>query len=136
MNGIEPGDHVRVYWNLHKNCFSVQKKIDGRWLVAAHREELYLRSVTFKVSDAGRERVREERRKNVHAMIEGVVAETPAMWPRDAVARISYNPYKDDSFVRVDVEGRRTPVSSCVEMRLEKADDKAVLYAVKGYMGK
>lgn len=136
MESVKKGDRVRVYWNLHKHCYSVQKKRDdGQWVVAAHMEELYLRGVTFKVSDAGRERVRQQERKNVHAMIEGTLTKTPPMWPRDVTGRVSYNPYKDNTFVRVDSDGGRHPIRSCVEMRLEKSDGRPVLFAVKGYMG-
>lgn len=84
---------VRVYRNLHKQCYSVQQK--GR--VVAHTETLCLRDVQFIVQPAGRDRVRREGRKNVHAFSKGIIV--PGVeWlknPRKAM----YNPYKFDTFV-------------------------------------
>lgn len=90
---------VRVYRNLHKKCFSVQAKENGRWLVIAHCHEIYLTGVTFKVSQAGRERVIREQRKNVHAFIEGTWVQYP---DNDGAFRdsrvVKYNPYKSAHF--------------------------------------
>ena len=60
---------VYVYKNLHKDCWSVRQ--DG--LVKAHAKELSLHSCVFKVSKHGRARVLKEKRKNVHAGIEGYI---------------------------------------------------------------
>jgi hypothetical protein len=58
---------VRVYRNLHKHCYSVQAKVNGRWKVSEHRQSLSLRDVTFKVYEAGRLRTIEEGKKFVHS---------------------------------------------------------------------
>lgn len=86
---------VFVYYNLHKDCWSV-KALEGKraGYVVAHRTKLQLRDATFKVSEAGRQRVLAEKRKNVHA---GVVGQ----WEpheREYDAEVSYNPYKYQHF--------------------------------------
>ena len=100
---------VRVYRNLHKNCFSVKQ--DG--LVRCHADHVTLRDCKFIVSKAGQKRVRDEGRKNVHAFVEGVLADT-----READAIVDgtksdaemdagksdwqkayYNPYTCDTFI-------------------------------------
>ncbi len=62
---------VRVYRNLHKNCLSVLHRTDKGWRLWQHVEQIELTDVKFKVSQAGRERVLREKRKNVHAFVEG-----------------------------------------------------------------
>ena len=61
---IDFNKKVLVYRNLHKNCWSIKQ--DG--LVKAHALELQLYSATIKVSRKGQERVRKEKRKNVHEL--------------------------------------------------------------------
>ena len=63
---------VFVYFNLHKKCFSI-KALEGamKGRVVAHRDNVLLFHATFKVSQAGRERVLREKRKNVHAGVCG-----------------------------------------------------------------
>ena len=62
------GQRVKAYYNLHRGGYSVVAA-DGpdKGLVIAHAEELLLGDVTFAVSEAGRQRVIREKRKNVHA---------------------------------------------------------------------
>lgn len=89
------GMKVRVYRNLHKNCLSVQARVGGHWKVIAHVDSITLLDVSFKVSQAGRDRVLREKRKNVHAFVVGTVATFPiALQGR----KVSYNPYKADTF--------------------------------------
>ena len=59
---------VFVYYNLHKKCWSIRAlEGENKGRVIAHRHEVCLENVTFKVSEAGRQRVLREGRKNVHA---------------------------------------------------------------------
>lgn len=88
---------VFVYRNLHKKCLSVRNVKTG--LVIAHVDTISLRDCKFKVSQKGRQRVLKEKRKNVHAGVEG-------NWVQEIVTpdllkcvKIVYNPYKYDSFV-------------------------------------
>ena len=96
------GTPVRIYFNLHKKLFSVQTKVDGRWKVASHCGAIALRDASFKVSQAGRKRVLAEKRKNVHAFVEGYTCsleEYTYITDVAAAAAITYNPYKHTSFV-------------------------------------
>lgn len=94
---------VRVYYNLHKHCLSVQHMIDGRWRVCSYTNEIHLRDVTFTVSQKSRQRVIKEKRKNVHAFIIGTVVDNSDETP----IRVTYNPYLYDSFVEC---GSNTPI--------------------------
>ena len=98
---------VDVYWNLHKNLWSVRHK--GK--VIAHMGSLALQDVTFRVQPAGRARVRKEGKKNVHAFASGTYnfpgsSELLRSVNQDhssvLVRRITYNPYQHESFVYTD----------------------------------
>jgi hypothetical protein len=62
---------ARVYRNLRKNTFSIQKKTNKGWRVFCHLDELILSNVEFKIYEAGRSRVLKEKKKNVHAFVVG-----------------------------------------------------------------
>ena len=59
------GLKVMVYYNLHKKTFSVQ--YDGRIILYA--DYVKLKDVEFRVREGGKEKVRKEMRKNVHAFV-------------------------------------------------------------------
>ena len=61
------GKSTRTYRNLHNGLMSVQQKIGNSWLVVGHLDNLVLESPTFHVSEASRQRVLRDGRKNVHA---------------------------------------------------------------------
>lgn len=90
---------VRVYRNLHRHCFSVQRRMPTAWRVSEHVNEITLADATFCVSQAGRARVLRERKKNVHAYISGVPCDAPL--PENA-SRVTYDPYRDSAFVCAD----------------------------------
>ena len=90
---------VEVYWNLHKKVWSVRHK--GR--VIAHRKTVDLYDVKWVVQPAGRKRVLNEGRKNVHAFARGKLSEHSL--GRDVLREmfpVMYNPYKVKTFVRAD----------------------------------
>ena len=88
--------NIEVYYNLHKKCLSVRK----RGLVIDHLSSILLKNAEFVVQPAGRKRVVKEKRKNVHAYIRG---ERVAVASFDSKSeRITYNPYKNKSFVSVE----------------------------------
>lgn len=89
---------VRVYYNLHKHTFSIQHRVDGRWLVRDYADTVRLTDVTFKVLEGGRQRVLRQQRKNVHAFVIGTLADTVPDTPH----RVTYNPFKAPTFVRAD----------------------------------
>lgn len=100
---------VQVYYNFHKKLFSVQEKVNGRWKVVEHTKDIVIRNAKFVVSEAGRQRVLKEKRKNVHAKIVGErFPFSPLIFAyRD---KVSYNPYKGANFT-----------ISCSEKPLDKA---------------
>lgn len=89
----EKDQRVQVYRNLTKRCWSVRHK--GR--VIAHAVAVYLKDCTFKVQEGGRKRVLRERRKNVHAFVEGY-GEHEYQPVGSVVQRVVYNPYKMSTF--------------------------------------
>lgn len=92
---------VFVYFNLHKRVFSV-KALEGKdkGRVIGHRTMLDIDSPVFKVSEAGRQRVVRERRKNVHAGVVGFLTSSYD-WTKEEVkwTSVLYNPYVFSSFV-------------------------------------
>ena len=90
---------VFVYYNLHKHVWSI-KALEGaqKGRVIAHSPTVLLQNAQGKVSEAGRQRVLREKRKNVHAGIVGTLVhrEVEGYFPG---LQVTYNPYKYDSFV-------------------------------------
>lgn len=84
---------VFVYYNLHKKCWSIRHK--GK--VIQHADQVYLKDVKFKVSEAGRQRVLKEKRKNVHAGVEGLLISFNR-FKKGFHIPVSYNPYKGPNF--------------------------------------
>lgn len=118
---------VFVYKNLHKDCWSI-RALDGehKGRVVAHADRVILKDVQFRVSEAGRQRVIREGRKNVHAGVVGRLSSIShdATWRYDVdlpevttlddehddiiievfktvdeAYPVTYNPYKFSSFV-------------------------------------
>lgn len=112
-------ERVKVYFNLHKKCWSVKSMDTGEdyGKVKYHATSVELFHAVPKVSKAGQARVRREKKKNVHAGILGRMN-----WFDDRQEsidyaynhnvnnkranpkwrEITYNPYKHDTFVYVD----------------------------------
>lgn len=85
---------VRVYRNLNKDCFSICDKKTGR--VIAHEQSVMLTDVKFVVRQAGWQRCVKEKRKNVHAWVEGNLVIDPEEIGRvrpGLVDCVEYNPY-------------------------------------------
>jgi hypothetical protein len=107
---------VFIYRNLHKKCYSVRCETTKR--VIAHVNKIQLENCLFKVSATGRERVRRERKKNVHA---GVVGE----WNGDvwgnydtkASVKVTYNPYLYDTFVLTE---SKQPIKNALIVELDE----------------
>jgi hypothetical protein len=92
---------VAVYFNLHKNIFSLQsrdKETYGR--VIEHTEHVILKNVNFVVRPKGREKVLKEKTKNVHAFVVGeVIQGLPSGKTHSIEVPVVYNPYQGPSFV-------------------------------------
>lgn len=92
---IPIGTAVEVYWNLHRHVFSVRDRKSRR--VLGHCDQVFLNGVEFYVSQAGRQRVLDDQRKNVHAFVRGVIsARRPTNIEEYDIAR--YNPYEGPHF--------------------------------------
>ena len=91
---------VFVYWNLHRDLWSV-RALEGpqKGLVIHRAHRVLLYNATPKVSEAGRQRVIREGRKNVHAGIVGTLESLgPQEGLQDTGEAVSYNPYKGPEF--------------------------------------
>ena len=74
--------------------------------VIAHMEVINLKDVSFKVSQAGRQRVLREKRKNVHAFVIGDIAGCASISgePYQLAKPVKYNPYAGESFTCQDLK--------------------------------
>lgn len=123
---------VFVYFNLHKKCLSV-KALEGesKGRVIAHADSVELVNATFKVSQAGRQRVLRERRKNVHAGVVGTMTNLPAHHSTIHIAEafytpVKYNPYRFDSFVTAVNE---SPVTTAHRVVVASINGRGAIYA-------
>jgi len=103
MKTIDPNKKIEVYFNLHKKIWSVRQS--GK--VVQHTNFIQIREPQYVVSQKGNERVRREKKKNVHAFVRGYVENRLPVFPRKSTF-VTYNPYKNDSFVE-----RNTKNSVC-----------------------
>ena len=121
------GKKVMVYYNLHKHTFSVT--YDSK--VIMYADYVKLGDVEFRVRQGGKEKVRSEKSKNVHAFVIGKLLDY-CEYPCDEMPTpssdkvVTYNPYKHDTFVFKDTE---EPVYYAQEVDMINAKDK--LFVVK-----
>ena len=98
---LDQSKPVFVYKNLNNRCWSIRQ--DG--LVKLHAKVVRLEDVEFKVSKTGRNRTLRERRKNVHAGLQGTLLwwgdKSPLNPDHDnnSMTKVTYNPYIHNSFV-------------------------------------
>lgn len=121
------GKRVMVYYNLHKHTFSVtyQNK------VIMHADYVKLGDVEFRVRQGGKQKVRGEQRKNVHAFVIGDLmeyceypCENMPEEPNDMI--VTYDPYKYDSFV---IKSTKEPIFGAEEVDMINSKNK--LFIVK-----
>ena len=94
---IKDNQKVRVYWNLHKKCYSVMSCKTQR--VIAHKSALTLADPKFVVRKSGQDRVRREGKKNVHAFVVGYFGHRNGLARFPKAQEVTYNPYNNDTFV-------------------------------------
>lgn len=92
---------VEIYYNLHKNLFSVRHK--GK--VIMHCHDAWVENATFVVRPAGNAKVRSTGQKNVHAFVRGDMCEE--VFGLSGGTAVTYNPHKYTSFV---VKGTDEPI--------------------------
>lgn len=116
------GEKVMVYYNLHKHTFSIQKN----GLVVLHADYVRLKDVEFRVRVGGKEKVRKEKSKNVHAFVIGTL-EDFCEYPCDDLPTepegeiVTYNPYLFDSFV---FKKTKEPVYFAKEVQMVNSKNK------------
>lgn len=92
---------AEVYRNLHTGTWSVRDLGVGR--VVDHPRNVIIKDALFVVRPAGREKVRTEKKKNVHAFIKGYVLSTTfESFDYTTWRKATYNPYENDTFVDVE----------------------------------
>lgn len=91
------GKKVFVYLNLHKMKYSI-RVLEGehKGRVKHWDTSVYLKDVTQKISEKGRQRVIAEKCKNVHAGLVGYLTSPNNI---EVPNRIRYNPYYCETFV-------------------------------------
>ena len=114
---LNHGDRIEVYRNLHNDTFSIRRngkvvKHLANWQTIFLKDvkhlqpwmTLYLQDVKLAVQPAGREKVRREGKKNVHAFIRGTYL-APSTFPHTTsefkakcTEWVTYNPYQNDHF--------------------------------------
>jgi len=99
-NRIVEQGKSKVYFNLHKLVFSVQQKN----LVVLHTAGVKLTEVKFQVRESGRQKVLQEKKKNVHAFVNGTFNHTLTEADTSEYREATYNPYKYSSFVDKETE--------------------------------
>jgi hypothetical protein len=127
FDSIFVGKKVMVYYNLHKQTFSV--RYDNK--VILHADYVKLDDVEFRVRSGGNEKVRKEKSKNVHAFVIGTLLEY-CEYPCDNIPNptsdkiVTYDPYKHNSFVYNDSE---EPVYNA--KRVDMINSKNKIFIVK-----
>jgi len=132
-----PERKVQVYRNLHADLWSIRQ--DG--LVVGREEKIILRDVTFHVQPAGNLKVRNEKRKNVHAYIKGYVSSVLELREKYKSEKfgdnecfeenpVTYNPYLYSSFV---LQKDKSPIfkADYVDMDITDAFDKVIAINTK-----
>ena len=129
---------VFVYFNLHKKVWSI-KALEGerKGRVIGHAECVFLENIEPKVSEAGRQRVLREKRKNVHAGIVGTLkwvdrncnlrehyTDCDAYLLATCSTPVTYNPYKFRNFV---LKGQHNAELLRADCALLHASDRSVL---------
>ena len=100
---LNHGDRVEGYRNLHNGTHSIRR--NGKVVKhLQHWQSIFLKDVKFAVQPAGREKVRREGKKNVHAFIRGTYL-APSTFPHTTsefkskcTEWVTYNPYQNDHF--------------------------------------
>lgn len=130
---------VFIYWNLHRKVWSI-KALEGinKGRVLYHANAWTVSNPVFKVSEAGRQRVLLEKRKNVHA---GIVGELKGWLDTDSdegsisssfwndnkerdYSQVTYNPYKGPTFESINDDNTR---KVCMSAVLATAHGRTVL---------
>ena len=118
-------EKVQVYRNLHRteedgtHVYSVR---NDKGIVVDHVTQIAISKPILRVGPKGNQRVRDEKRKNVHAYIQGMrmresVIDDPTSGCSGKWEKITYNPYLHKSFVLVQDQSVAVREAWFVEIR-------------------
>lgn len=94
---VTEGQKVKVYRNLNKpDFFSICDKKSN--LVLGYSKSVTLENAMYIVRESSRQRVLKEKRRNVHAWVEGFLVNSGAL-PPEGVRTGYYNPYHTSLFM-------------------------------------
>lgn len=118
---------VDVYFNLHKNKYSIKSRQTGK--VIMHSYQVYCGLSSFIVQPAGHAKVIKEKKKNVHAFVRTnnwTLATTPKWFKDLKWERVFYNPYKADYFY--DTQSKKIRAAKQTKLIIE--DGKPFMFAL------
>lgn len=118
---------VMVYKNLHNELWSIKDAKTG--LVLGHTSELTLNDCSFVVSQRGRKRVLEEKRKYVHAYVVGHYHSDRAI-DNEGGIEVTYNPYKDSHFT-THISNRKAVVNGAEKVTMIADTSKVIAKNIK-----
>lgn len=95
---LKKDDRVEVYYNLHKGGFSIKslEKGECKGKVVAYSSTVLMTNGKFSASQSGIQKIREEKRKRVCAVVRGTFEGTESEIQGDT---IYFNPYTTDHFI-------------------------------------
>lgn len=101
-----------LYRNLHTGGYSIKQ----RGIVCARGDFFVMRNVKFQVSKPGNKRVKDQQSRNVHAYMvaDNYNAGANVLWQPSAMQRVTYNPYKNDTFVNAETGAEITEASYAI----------------------
>jgi len=129
MSCIDYDKRLYVYWNLHKQTWSVRQS--GK--IVGHSDLIFLKDCRFLVGKAGQARVRREKKKNVHAGVSGYLAMNAEVPHNEMGCYVMYNPYKHDTFIQrtgVCDDTHPIPVTESRFVEMYVKDNKPVVMAI------
>ena len=123
---------VDVYWNLNRGGYSIRAAEGAdKGRVIGYAAGVDLANATFKVQTGGRDTVRRKHVKSVHAWVRGDLVATHATVTPHAFdgSRVTYNPYRYDSFVMLG-DGAPRPIEAAALVSLRTNAETGAAHVV------
>jgi hypothetical protein len=117
--------YVKVYYDITRHMFSVT--FGG--IVVLKADYVRLKNVKFLIGEKGKEKVRSEKQKNVHAYVTGTLVDY-CEFPCDNMPTpetntvIKYNPYFDETFL---IKKTKEPIYRANDVQMINLEDKIFL---------
>ena len=124
LEHVDSAKPIRAYRNLHRKCISIKQ--DG--IVRCWATNVVLENCKFIVSKAGQKRVRDEKKKNVHAYVQGALAKVRETdFLTDDWTESYYNHYHTDTFQDVTT-GQPITGAKFVDIWVDEMDSSILSY--------